>query len=400
MKYCDFSELISPYIDGELEPDVAAQVEEHLKVCSDCRSMHEELRQIKDALGSLSQVEPPRSLHASIMEALNREVSEEETIVKAEKTARRLVWLRRLSIALAACFIIFLVSPAAKSTFFGTEESPAGYGVKTGEQPEDMITASDAKPDEENSLPSVSEPEETEPPIEGANTDQDVESQSEEIVRTDEESPADATPDSPDNELIASDTASDLAEAEEDVSEEEQSMSFMATKQMAVRLEVKEIKSADITVEVGQGLLEDVSDQARVIVDQAGGSVHLCFESVYPETGAAAFCVTALVPADSLDQVLYDTSALGSVVQSDVRSYDVTAYRNALDSLIEANQAHRDNLILAIATAVNPEDVSLAQEELLRLDEFIADLTRERELLDKLCERASLWLWVVETKEE
>jgi len=83
-----------------------------------------------------------------------------------------------------------------------------------------------------------------------------------------------------------------------------------------------------------------------------------------------------------------------------VIAYDVTAYRNVLASLIETNQMQRDDLAQAINNAVDAQDVPLAQKELLRLDQLIAVLNEERQLLDELCDNASIWLWIIEVKEE
>jgi len=213
-----------------------------------------------------------------------------------------------------------------------------------------------------------------------------------------EKSPSDVTASSEDNELLASDATSGVPE--EEISEgDEATEFFMATKRMPANL-AKEIKSANIAIEVPEGALGDVSDKACAMIGESGGSVHLCFESVYTPTGASGFCVTGLVPSSSLEQVSDDMSALGSIVQSDVIAYDVTAYRNVLDSLIETNQMQRDDLAQAINNAVDAQDVPLAQKELLRLDQLIAVLNEERQLLDELCDNASIWLWIIEVKEE
>ncbi len=391
MKHCNFSELISSYIDGELDPQASAQLEEHLKVCPDCKAMYEELRHIKELLGSVTEIEPPDSLHFSIMEAVNQEAIRREDALRAERSGKRSMWLRRLSIALAACLIILVVSPAVKSTFFGSQQLPRDVTPKIGQEQEETITADNTETEEEGTLVFGSQPQQPEPSVGNGQKQEDVQPPS-------EKSPSDVTASSEDNELLASDATSGVPE--EEISEgDEATEFFMATKRTAANI-AKEIKSANIAIEVPQGVLGDVSDKACAMIGESGGSVHLCFESVYAPTGASAFCVTALVPSSGVEQVSDDISALGSVVQSDVIAYDVTAYRNVLDSLVETNQMHRDNLAQAIINAVDAQDVSLAQEELLRLDELIAALNEERELLDELCDHASIWLWIIEVKEE
>ena len=302
------------------------------------------------------------------------------------------MWLRRLSIALAACLIILVVSPAVKSTFFGSQQLPRDVTPEIGEKQEETITADNTETEEEGTLVFGSQPQQPEPSVGNGQKQEDVQPPS-------EKSPSDVTASSEDNELLASDATSGVPEEEEISEGDEATEFFMATKRTAANI-AKEIKSANIAIEVPQGVLGDVSDKACAMIGESGGSVHLCFESVYAPTGASAFCVTALVPSSGVEQVSDDISALGSAVQSDVLAYDVTAYRNVLDSLVETNQMHRDNLAQAIINAVDAQDVSLAQEELLRLDELIAALNEERELLDELCDHASIWLWIIEVKEE
>jgi len=392
LKYCNFSEFISSYIDGELDPQASAQLEEHLKVCPDCKAMYEELRHIKELLGSVPEIEPPDLLHASIMEAVNEYAIRREDALRAERSAKRSIWLRRLSIALAACLIILVASPAIKSAFFGTQQLPADVASESDQREEETITADNTETEKEGTIVFESQPQQPQLPTDNSHVEEDVQPPS-------EESPSDVTVGSEDNESLAADATSGVPEEEEISEEDEETGFFMATKRMPANL-AKEIKSANIAIEVPEGALGDVSDKACAMIGESGGSVHLCFESVYTPTGASGFCVTGLVPSSSLEQVSDDMSALGSIVQSDVIAYDVTAYRNVLDSLIETNQMQRDDLAQAINNAVDAQDVPLAQKELLRLDQLIAVLNEERQLLDELCDNASIWLWIIEVKEE
>jgi hypothetical protein len=52
---------LSGYLDGELPPARSRRVEEHLRDCPACRSHLEELRALKQTLGSLPEAAPPRS---------------------------------------------------------------------------------------------------------------------------------------------------------------------------------------------------------------------------------------------------------------------------------------------------------------------------------------------------
>ena len=388
MKYCDFSELLSAYLDGELEPELVAQLEDHLEDCAYCKNMLEEIKEIKYALSSLQEVEPPQSLHASIMHAVNRQVIEDQNERKARKVAVRNLWLKRVSVVLAACLIILAISPAVRSTFFGPELLD-DYGTSEDGQGE-MKSASEGTSDVV--LPGESE-----------ETDSSVvepapqESVIKELPPEGDESAQEPAP--VEEELPPQDVQlSEEEEKEEEIEEEapEEGEFFMALKSAPVRLQPKEIKSAEVTVQVSSDVLNDVSGEIRSAVEEAGGEVHLCFEHVQPgEENKPAFCITATLPASALEQVLGNLSTWGSLVESNIIAHDVTDYYDFVSCTIQNKVGQRDKLAQAIENATNLEDVSVAEEELLKLEEETHRLRREQELLDDLSSEASLLLWVI-----
>lgn len=66
----DMQERLSAYLDGDLSPDKMKEVADHLSGCESCQAALSELRQVRDALRSLPEVEVPGDLHSSIMERL------------------------------------------------------------------------------------------------------------------------------------------------------------------------------------------------------------------------------------------------------------------------------------------------------------------------------------------
>lgn len=53
---------ISAYLDGELEPREARQVEEHLAGCPECRREMEEMRKIEEVLSMMKLQNPPQEV--------------------------------------------------------------------------------------------------------------------------------------------------------------------------------------------------------------------------------------------------------------------------------------------------------------------------------------------------
>ena len=54
-------QLLTPYIDNDLDAEARAQVRKHLQECADCRADYVELQATRKLLGSLPAVIPPRA---------------------------------------------------------------------------------------------------------------------------------------------------------------------------------------------------------------------------------------------------------------------------------------------------------------------------------------------------
>ncbi len=68
---CDKAcEMISPYIDGQLEADEAKVFEAHIAVCGDCRREYEEIKTTVAALGNIGEVELPPYFNTKLKAAL------------------------------------------------------------------------------------------------------------------------------------------------------------------------------------------------------------------------------------------------------------------------------------------------------------------------------------------
>ncbi|MDR7537862.1 MAG: zf-HC2 domain-containing protein [Armatimonadota bacterium] len=64
---------LSAYLDGELTPDRAAEVREHLAGCAACQADLQALRAVKRLLGALRAPEPAPDLEAAILARVERE---------------------------------------------------------------------------------------------------------------------------------------------------------------------------------------------------------------------------------------------------------------------------------------------------------------------------------------
>ncbi len=58
MKQCYSDEILSAYLDHDLEPEQIEEIGRHIEECSGCRSALEQITAIRDAASSLEQLEP------------------------------------------------------------------------------------------------------------------------------------------------------------------------------------------------------------------------------------------------------------------------------------------------------------------------------------------------------
>jgi mycothiol system anti-sigma-R factor len=74
----DTPELISPYLDGELEPERTAELTAHLQDCADCTRALEEMSQLSQAVARTApRYKAPETLRARIADALAAEIASE-----------------------------------------------------------------------------------------------------------------------------------------------------------------------------------------------------------------------------------------------------------------------------------------------------------------------------------
>ncbi|MBW8768428.1 MAG: anti-sigma factor [Gemmatimonadetes bacterium] len=113
-------ELLSGYIDGELPPDQAMELSEHLTTCAECAGIYEELlATVRTLREGLVKYRAPDLLRARVRSALR----EEERPVVARPTPRVRRGLRVPWRSLAAAAILVVASSGI--TFVATRDRPS-----------------------------------------------------------------------------------------------------------------------------------------------------------------------------------------------------------------------------------------------------------------------------------
>lgn len=101
MKYCeDFAALLDPYIDGELPPEEAARVREHLRSCDGCRAYVQAALTMRDAFPEAEDTPVPEGFAEGVMAAIRADA--------APRKRRRPRWRKTLLPLAACCAVVIL----------------------------------------------------------------------------------------------------------------------------------------------------------------------------------------------------------------------------------------------------------------------------------------------------
>ncbi len=73
MKCPDIREDVSLCVDGELDLSQAEKLEKHLGTCAECAAFYEDLKSIREGVGTLEPIEPPERVWTSLRSQLAAE---------------------------------------------------------------------------------------------------------------------------------------------------------------------------------------------------------------------------------------------------------------------------------------------------------------------------------------
>ncbi|CCO08535.1 zf-HC2 domain-containing protein [Desulforamulus hydrothermalis] len=90
MRCQDALEMLSPYLDGALDPAEQAAVQDHLAGCPSCRAEWEELRSCLSLLQELPEIAPPAGFRAGLMEKIDR-------LALPAQAPRHTTWFARIN---------------------------------------------------------------------------------------------------------------------------------------------------------------------------------------------------------------------------------------------------------------------------------------------------------------
>lgn len=142
MRYCEeYAALLDPFVDGELPAETASRVQDHLELCSGCRSYVQAALLMKDAFPAAEDVDVPDGFTEGVMAAIRANA--------APQKKRKAPWINVLLPLAACCAVVVLVrsalpfsgngNTAAVSAAVETAEDAAA-----GDTMERMVSEADA----------------------------------------------------------------------------------------------------------------------------------------------------------------------------------------------------------------------------------------------------------------
>ncbi len=126
-------ELISPYIDGELDRERARQLEAHVESCSECRQRLEEMKAVVQMVGALEEKELPDDFADRLQTRLE---AEQVTGMIHRKRVGFSSWMKWVGMAAAAAVIVLAIRVLSLNGLMYT--SPQEKGRTESAAPENM----------------------------------------------------------------------------------------------------------------------------------------------------------------------------------------------------------------------------------------------------------------------
>ncbi|GAW92405.1 DUF4349 domain-containing protein [Calderihabitans maritimus] len=339
MKCEQIQELLSPYLDGVLEDETKAKVEEHLQHCSFCREELESLQATLNILHSLDQLTPPADFRSGLKKRLVK---------------YGLPWYRRLGsakwfawgAAAAAVFIALIVAGSLVVRLPGVSSGELGGGLAMQKQ--------------EKVASQVAEPElGTAEYRKAASYDkQDIQI--------------------PPQGRIAG-VEADRERGTEEVKDEYQQ---------------KVIKTAELTLEVKD--IQAVSTEIALLAQRAGG--YVTDSSVREEESGKSGYVTIRVPQERFEAVIKEIEGMGTVRSRHITGQDVTQEFYDTEARVRVLKKEEESLLELMDRAKSIEDIMKVRQELTRVRSEIEMLEGRLKYLSRMTDMSTIHVTLREQK--
>ena len=351
MKCQHCTDLISLYIDRELEEDKAAQVEEHLAQCEKCQRIYKELKAIVDACGGMEEIEPPAELGGVIKGRIREE----------KRSAGKAGW-RALTVFSAAKLVVILLVTYPVIMDGRHDSSVPNETVR------DMAVTQDAM---EGIYERAVHPEMVAP--------------------VEEAQPAPAYP---------ADVAGEVAQSQEagvGISGRDYDNAARDINAVHGLQERKIIKSAYVSMETDG--FERTIDTITGRVTAAGGYIEnseLINDS--KKGGLRQANYQLRVPKNIFNQFVQDLNQYGNVLRSSIQGEDITGQYFDVETRVKTLKAQEERVLQLLAKAEKIEDIINIERELSYLRNEIEMLTGTLKNWDNMISYSKVVIDIYEVK--
>ncbi|HHY45016.1 MAG TPA: DUF4349 domain-containing protein [Firmicutes bacterium] len=360
----DMQERLSAYLDGDLSPEEMKEVAGHLSGCESCQAVLTELRQVRDALRSLPEVEVPADLHSSIMERLRPHMKQ-----KKEKKwfffridVKSWGYRQWIPVTAAMMVIVMFLSVGGVmwySNRFGGGRTYDLYGAK-----------------EEETTPSEWAAGGVDPALKSGGL---------------AKSPA-APPVEPGLGSVQMDSQDSLSGSVALM------MAPTGGSEPVVDTSRKIIRRGQLAVEVPKGEVKPASVQAIGVIQANYGYVENSSTSQTDDTRKeiTSFFMVARVPAENFDKTVQDLTVLGRVTREDITAQDITDTYVDLDARLRNKENQEARLLQIMGEAGTVGEILQVEGELSRVRGDIESMRAQKLSYDKAVAMSAVTMTISE----
>ncbi len=343
-----YEDLIDKYVEGLVTAEEKNILEEHIKVCSDCRQEVKELQQIIKAAGSLEQVELPPNFAPNLMEKINSIASEQRPV---DKSSRFIRFLRSIPAFISNSYYY-------NKKAFTAVMSVLIIGVfvvtlsKMG-----ILSMNYTKNSIKDEAPQISAP--AAEPYEMRSGEAQVENES--------------------------------FDGAQDVNTSGRSLKTFAAKERAQKI----IKNADISIYVEN--FDEKVDKIINFVDELGGYIESSQidGSVSADSSRRAY-ITIRIPQAELTKALDMFKAMGKVSSQHIGGENITETYHDTTARVRNLEQQEQRLLEILQMAKSVDEVLKIENELNRVRTDIDTLTGQLVAWDKMVEMSLVNLNLIE----
>lgn len=358
------NELMSLYIDADLDIQEINELEAHIKNCSSCQSELNHLLYIVDNLKSMPQLELPDNFHNELINNIKINFPEYSKSNNKKYDFKKFIsknWRMLSGTAVAACFIIFI------STMWNTSLSNENFSSNITKGVDKSSNYSSSTNDY-----SSSKSKEIEQGLVGA-------AEHEAIAVT---------------ENILTKKTSPILDTKE---------SNLDTKENNPITDKKIILNATISIEVYN--FDDTIQNLKNMAEQVGGYIensnsNINYNDVEKNIQLKSGNITLRIPSNSYETILNSASELGKVISSNEYTKDVQADYIDTQSLLKAKKLEEQRLLDIMEKTNTVEDLILLEQRLNAVRGELEVYTGRINNWDRLIELSNITVSVIQVKED